>query len=167
MRAELHDDDVVNPPPSSTSSLRLSFSSNPTWSREDPANSFISVGSDYKDHISGNYPSSSHDSTKSKLMLERLLNRVNRLEEELHDSLNCLTDRLNTLESKIETTVIELRIERKQGHDMIRKTICEVTRRLLAFLRRALITRRIPKQRVLGQSRIGMTQDGGFTSVRE
>ena len=83
--------------------------------------------------------------------LDELRTRVNHIEEDLTDSLNILTDRINLLELRLSETTDELRAEHRSSHDSLRRTLTDIAKRIVNFIRQTLM-----KPRRFAQSRTGM-----------
>ena len=152
-------------PSSSTGSLRYSLASS-NGSIEEQTSSYITADS------LPNIPRAHPDPAASgcgrcQSDIDTLRATVTALDENINDSLNMLTDRINCLEAQLSDSIEELRAERNAGHESMRRTLSEVSRRLIGFIRQLFTTHPIFKLRRPPQSRTGMSREVRNTSVRE
>jgi hypothetical protein len=97
-------------------------------------------------------------------IVQELKVRIERLEEDLFDSLNSLTDRINELDDRLIDSVSKLKQDQTSDYESQRRTLAEVARRILGFLRTTLLRpRRLISQPA--QSRTAMCPV--ITSARE
>jgi hypothetical protein len=155
----------VADPSSSMGSLRYSFGSS-NGSSEGQSSSYISADSIAKSHGANPDPLPTC-CPRCCYELEVIRATLNQMEESVNDSLNFVTDRINFLEVQMTENNEELRAERKAGHESMRRTLSEVSRRLISFIRQLFTVYPLIKQRRPTQSRIGMRREASNTSVRE
>ena len=138
-------------PSSLASSLRYSHNSSDLSSQE-VSRTFLTATS----HPCPNQASDCHCGTRTEL--ETLRTQLIRIEEDFTDSLNLLTDRINSIEIIFSSMVDDLRTERKVGHDTLRRTLSEVASRLIAFIRQSLNGYSLIRAHRPVQSRMRMDQ---------
>ena len=93
--------------------------------------------------------------------------RIEQLECDIYDYLNSLTDRVNYIEQRLDEAVLELKDEQNRNQDHQRKTLSEVAKRILVFLRSLVKVQPLPANRRPSQSRTRMCRDRPITSARE
>ena len=71
-------------------------------------------------------------------IVQELRLRIERLEEDFFDSMNSLTDRINELDDRLHESVTKLKQDQTSDYESQRRTLAEVARRILGFLRTTL-----------------------------
>lgn len=93
--------------------------------------------------------------------------RIEQLESDIYDYLNSLTDRVNYIEQRLDEAVLELKDEQNRNQDHQRKTLSEVAKRILVFLRSLVKVQPLTANPRPSQSRTRMCRDRPITSARE
>ena len=166
-----HSSSIIKGPGShSSSSLRYSGASLSSIRRSEEL-AFHSFDCD----APGTSDSQSHPANKSDTLsvagigspVEPLHGRIEQLESDIYDYLNSLTDRVNEIEQRLDEAVDELKAEQSRNQDHQRKTLSEVAKRILVFLRSLVRSQPLLPNRRPSQSRTRMCRDRPITSARE
>ena len=120
-------------------------------------------------HTFSDLTQSSIQSLRDEFSVKHLSEKQSRFEEEVIDSLNALTDRINAVESLVADREMATQKRLESIHTGVRSALLGVVRRLVSYVRATPLTQVKSRPSVRGsplQSRIGM-QRTRTTPVRE